>query len=344
MLRVVATMMVYNEADILSQVLDHLVDQGVYFVILDDSSGDGSVEIALSYAGKGLLEHKVVKHDTMMWGKNLDCLLEMAARHHPDWILKNDADEFLEPPQEDETLAQAIAQEDSRGYNVIQFNDFEFRLTDQDYNSNEPDIRTRLRFYTWWGDFLYTAWKYYPRTSYRESAGHFPIFPKGIETKTSPRKFVMRHYRFRTPEQALRRVFKERLPRYSRIELAKGWHHNYDTCREDPRSFIHDSSGLSYYPGSGKWEFTRGVREHPELRPYPSAEEVLLLAKIQQHSGLLSMSSIWGFLRFVRKVEDQLLPGGSKRNRVYHRLTKLAGNKIARSFHVLAHNFKIQND
>ena len=156
MLRLVATMMVYNEADILSQVLDHLVDQGVHFVILDDGSEDGSVEIAQNYAGKGLLEHKVLKHDTMMWGENLDRLLEMAARHHPDWILKNDADEFLEPPQEDETLARAIAEEDSRGYNAIQFNDFEFHLTDQDYNSNEPDIRKRLKFYTWWGDFLYT--------------------------------------------------------------------------------------------------------------------------------------------------------------------------------------------
>lgn len=71
MLRLVATMMVYNEADILSQVLDHLVDQGVHFVILDDGSEDGSVEIAQSYAGKGLLEHIVLKHDTMMWGKTL---------------------------------------------------------------------------------------------------------------------------------------------------------------------------------------------------------------------------------------------------------------------------------
>ena len=336
MLRLVATMMVYNEADILSQVLDHLVDQGVHFVILDDGSEDGSVEIAQNYAGKGLLEHKVLKHDTMMWGENLDRLLEMAARHHPDWILKNDADEFLEPPQEDETLARAIAEEDRRGYNAIQFNDFEFHLTDQDYNSNEPDIRKRLKFYTWWGDFLYTAWKYYPGTSYRESAGHFPVFPKGIETKISPRKFVMRHYRFRTPEQAVRRVFKERLPRYSKKERAKGWHHNYDNCKEDPCSFIQDSTKVSYYPGSGKSSFTRGVREHPELRPHPSREEVLLLAKIQQQTGLLSMPSVWGFFRFVRRVEDQLLPGRSKRNRVYHRLTKSIGNAITRSFHVLA--------
>jgi hypothetical protein len=271
----------------------------------------------------------------MMWGENLDRLLEMADRHRPDWILKNDADEFLEPPQEDETLARAIAEEDSRGYNVIQFNDFEFHLTDQDYNSNEPDIRKRLKFYTWWGDFLYTAWKYYPGTSYRESAGHFPIFPKGIETKISPRKFVMRHYRFRTPEQAVRIVFKEGLPRYSKKELAKGWHHNYDNCEEDPCSFIQDSTKLSYYPGSGKSTFTRGVREHPELRPHPSREEVLLLAKIQQQTCLLSMPSVWGSLRFVRRVEDQLLPGRSKRNRVYHRLAKSIGNAITKSFHVL---------
>jgi hypothetical protein len=36
----------------------------------------------------------------------------MATRHKPDWILKNDADEFLEPSNPEYTLAEAVAQED----------------------------------------------------------------------------------------------------------------------------------------------------------------------------------------------------------------------------------------
>jgi len=271
-LRIVATIAVYNEADIIGQVLDHLYEQGILFVVLDNGSKDDSIEIVRSYEGKGLLEHRTVRRDHFRWGLDLDCMLEMASRHDADWILRNDADEFLQPPEADETLCAAIAKENDRGVNVIQFDNFEFCLTEKDYNSNEPDIRKKLRFYTWSDDFRYKAWKYYLGTTDRESGGHYPFFPGGIKARIGPRKFVMRHYRFRSPDQALRKVFKERLPRHDPEERARGWHWHYDHFKEDPEFFILDSKRLSRYE-NGVWDMARRFDWYPNWR-YPTREEL----------------------------------------------------------------------
>jgi glycosyltransferase involved in cell wall biosynthesis len=268
--RIVATIPVYNEADMLDQVLNHLYQNGVSFVVLDGGSQDGSIEIALSYRGRGLLEHKLVPRERRRLELDLDCLLEMASRYYPDWILSNDADEFLEAPNRRETLHDAISKEHRLGFNLIQFDNFEFCLTEKDCNSKETDVRKKLRFYSWSDDHRYKAWKYYAGTSH---CVHFPRFSNGVRTKVSPRKFVMRHYRFRSPEQALHRVFKDRVPRFAPEERAKGWHYQYDHFTEEERSFIIDSKRLSRYNEDGKWDLTKRFDWYPNWT-YPSCEEL----------------------------------------------------------------------
>ena len=83
MLRIVAIIPVYNEADILDQLLTHLQQNGVAFVILDGGSEDGSIEIAQKYKGRGLLDHKVVKRYYKRWGLDLEDSLQMAITQSP---------------------------------------------------------------------------------------------------------------------------------------------------------------------------------------------------------------------------------------------------------------------
>jgi glycosyltransferase involved in cell wall biosynthesis len=272
-LHVVATIPVYNEADILGQVLDHLHEQGISFVVLDGGSTDGSVEIAQSFEGKGLLEHRILRRDVLRSREDLDYLIKMAARHSPDWILKNDADEFLEPREGGQTLLDAITAEERHEFNIIQFDNFRFCLTEKDWNSKEPDVRKRLRFYEWVDDYAYKAWKYYQGATYRDSGGHYPVFPRSVKPSVSPRKLVMRHYPFRSPEQALRKVFKERLPRYAREERAIGWHVHYDAFKEDAAFFIRDSGLLHEYKDDRRWDTAKGIewgtgRRKPPTREY----------------------------------------------------------------------------
>ena len=148
-LRVVATVLVYNEADIVGQVLDHLHEHGVSFVVLDGGSEDGSIEIAQAFTGKGLLEHKVVRRSVWKYREDLDCLIQMAARHSPDWVVYNDADEFLEPREPGRTLYEAIARENQLGFNIIQFDQFRFlsnrkRLPEQQNLTSEKDSVSTL--------------------------------------------------------------------------------------------------------------------------------------------------------------------------------------------------------
>ncbi len=287
--RVIAGMRVYNEADILGQVLNHLHKQGIFFVIVDGGSQDGSVEIAKRYANRGLLEHRVIVRDFSWPNLDLACLNEMASRYTPDWILRNDADEFLEAQDAGMKLSDAIAEVDRRGFNIIQFDNFEFYLTEKDRESvkpsilknlpffrSEPDIRSRLLYYSWSDDYRYKAWKYSPEVSDSEAAGHYPVFPSSIKAKVYPQKFVMRHYRFRSPEQGLRRVFGERLPRYAPELRARGWNYHHDHFKENPQFFILDSNTLSKYDGEGKWNTSmRPNRIGPSVLPgYRSRQEL----------------------------------------------------------------------
>ena len=285
-LRIIATVLVYNEADIVAQVLDNLHRNRIEFVVLDGGSQDGSIEIARGFRGKGLLEHRTLNRGVWKLQADLDCLVEMAARHTPDWIVLNDADEFLEPRELRTTLHEAIVRENREGHNVVQFDNFEFSLTERDSESKEPDVRKRLRFYKWSDDYRYKAWKYYPGATFSSTGGHRPVFPKGVKAKLSPRKFVMRHYRFRSIEQAMRKVFKERLPRYATEERAKGWHVQYDDFRSDPKFFVENSKTLSEYNEDGMWEIVRDPDWYPmyltsdELFGSPTARMAALISRI----------------------------------------------------------------
>jgi glycosyltransferase involved in cell wall biosynthesis len=272
-LRVVATVPVYNEADIIGQVLEHLHEHGILFVGLDGGSDDGSVEVAQGFRGMGLLEHRIVKRDVYEWSEDLECLIKMATMYSPDWILCNDADEFLEPRERGRTLHDAITAEHQLGFNIVQFDNFEFYLTERDYESKEPDIRKRMRFYRWSDDYRYKAWKYYPGATCRDSGGHYPVLPRSTKPMVSPRKFVVRHYPLRSPQQAMRKIFKDRLPRYAAEERAKGWHLQYDHLKEDLKSFVYDSTMLSEYDGTGRWDMTKRPLPGPNWES-PTREEL----------------------------------------------------------------------
>jgi glycosyltransferase involved in cell wall biosynthesis len=272
-LLIVSAVNVYNEADILDQLLTHLHDNGISFVVLDGGSRDGSIDIAREYYTKGLLAHEVVKRDFKRWDLDLEYSLQMAIACSPEWILRNDADEFFESAVLGERLCDAISKEDKAGFNIIQFDNFEFCLTEKDFNSDEPDIRKKLKYYTWSDDYRFKAWKYYQGATDKPSGGHYPSYPPDVKPKVSPRKFVMRHYRFTSPEVAIRKVFEEKLPRYPPENRARGWHWHYDHFKRDPTFFILDSSKLSKYEENGRWDLTKKHDWYPNWS-YPRREQL----------------------------------------------------------------------
>jgi len=296
-LKTVGIMPVYNEADILEQTIIHMTGQGIPLVIVEGESNDGSLEIERKFLGKGVLGIRIVRPDPYY---DLKAVLKegysSALGYSPDWIVLVAADEFLESPYPSLTLAEAIENEARLGYNLIQFNCFEFLLTEKDVFSPLKDVKERLRYYTWNSDFYFRAWRHYPGTDIITHAGHRVVFPRGVEEKVSPIKFVMRHYKFRSLEHGIRKVFKERLPRYDPDEVAGGWHIHYRNLKPDASYFIVDSQKLNRYEEDGRWDLERkfdpyfGAWVTPGYEDHlPAKERIQVLSKrVEELSTKLS--------------------------------------------------------
>jgi len=198
---------VHNEADIIEEVLEHLISEGLNLVVLDNGSTDGTFEKCKKFAQRDVIKLEQFKTDT--FDKKFDLILralyDMTLVHAPDWVIRADSDEFLESGIKGLTLKEAINQADSEGYNLIQFNRFDFFMTDND-DETAKSIRDKLRYYSAYGDFVYRAWKYYPGIRIGDSGGHYPIFPDNVRYKISPKKFVMRHYPFRNKKQTEKKI------------------------------------------------------------------------------------------------------------------------------------------
>ena len=275
-MRILGLMTVYNESDIVGQVVAHLVSQGIELVIIDNGSTDGSYEICSEFLGKGVLAIEVFPTERFELQVILQRLHQMALAYQPDWGLLSGADEFLESPYRGLTLREAIQVEAEKGYNIIQFNNFEFYPTEKDEHSSEKDVRKRLRHYTWHDDYQYRCWKVYPGMTIHEAAGDIPKFPAGTENRVSPNKFVMRHYKIRSYEHGLRKVFAERLQRYSPELLKKGWHVHYRRFRTEREYFVIESSKLTRYDEDGSWNLTRTFDSSFGAWNPPTANERML--------------------------------------------------------------------
>lgn len=96
-MKIVATMMVRDEADIVAAMVEHHLDQGVDLILVtDNASVDGTTEILRSYAELGVVD---LRHDPVHRKQQGVRVTEMARRafteHAADWVLNLDADEFV---------------------------------------------------------------------------------------------------------------------------------------------------------------------------------------------------------------------------------------------------------
>lgn len=95
-MKIVMTVMVRNEADVIRAMLEHHRSQGVDLVIAtDNGSTDGTVDILEEYAATGFL---VLEHDPQHRKQQSEVVTAMARRagreYNADWVINADADEF----------------------------------------------------------------------------------------------------------------------------------------------------------------------------------------------------------------------------------------------------------
>jgi len=274
---VLGLMAVYNEADIVGQVIQHTINQGLDLVILDNGSTDGSDEICRKYVGRGVLEvERTVSevYDPIFILRRLE---EMAQTHSPSWLAIIDSDEIHEPPLPGLTLKQAIEREDKLGYNLVQSNCFEFWPTPLDDKGQKDPVK-RIKYYIWSDDFHFPFWRNYPGTDCWSGGSHIVYFPEGIKPRVSPRKFVLRHYKIRSSEQGRRKILDGRR-RFKRPPLPEGWMIHYNRFPMDEMCFSINPEKLTRYNEDCAWSLDRRFdTRYGSWRPPKVVGSSLLLA------------------------------------------------------------------
>ena len=109
-MKIVMTMMVRDEIDIVAPVIEYHLAQGVdLLVITDNGSIDGTVDVLKQYVELGVVE---LHHDPVHHKQQSQLVTGMARRafteHGADWVVNGDADEFLVPLDRELTLRDAL--------------------------------------------------------------------------------------------------------------------------------------------------------------------------------------------------------------------------------------------
>jgi hypothetical protein len=98
-MKVVMTLMVRDESDIIERQLDFHRAAGVdFFLVTDHESADGTSEILERYAGQGVLERIPVVSPAKRQAEWVTGMARRAASEYgADWVINSDADEFWWP-------------------------------------------------------------------------------------------------------------------------------------------------------------------------------------------------------------------------------------------------------
>lgn len=233
--KVLAIMHFYNEADVLEKTIQHLLEQEVDIYLLDNWSDDGSYEIALDYKNKYpnriMLERfpGTGKTSDYEWYKQLARTEEISQAMDYDWFIHYDADEIRIGPWEYISLKDTLYWIDSLGYNCVENNVIDFRLTQENQaNIFAQDTYFDFRHKLKWFNHLKT-WKKSEYIDLKTSGGHFL---KRENPKVFPLKILNKHYPIRSVEQGYKKVFQDRIPRFEKERRTRGWHGHYDNIKE----------------------------------------------------------------------------------------------------------------
>src|SRR5262249_21755780 len=140
--KVIALLAVFNEADIIAQVVRDLIDQGVSVYVLNNGSTDNTVDELAPYLGRGLLniERFEPEAGVYAWEEILRRKEALASELDAEWFIHHDGDEFRESPWSGTGLREAIEKVERLGFNAIDFELLNFRPTDDSFRPG-ADVR-----------------------------------------------------------------------------------------------------------------------------------------------------------------------------------------------------------
>ena len=252
---VVALIAAYNEADIIEQVVAHLIREEVDVYVLDHGSSDDTADLLAPLVGHGVIRIERFPDDgagtpddadRFAWESLLRRKETLAREIDADWFIHHDADEFRESPWPQLNLRAAIEKVDRAGYNAIDFELLNFRPVDDTFAAGR-DVRETFDYYEPAAPYdrpQIRCWKQADvKVNLASSGGHEAIFPGRC---VYPLRFVLRHYPIRSQAHGERKVFHDRLPRFVQDERDRAWHRQYDGLSSG-HQFVYDASALTRF-------------------------------------------------------------------------------------------------
>jgi hypothetical protein len=247
-LRLIAIVAAFNEADVIEQTVEDLLRQGIEVYLIDNQSTDGTPDVLARFLGHGLLAIERLPAEpssSFQWRAILARKEQLAASLEADWLSHHDADELRESPWPGMSFLESLSLVDSLGWNAVDFTVLNFALTHNHYQRGD-DLRESFRYFEPARPFdklQIKCWKKQARVDLLSTGGHEARFEG---RSVFPLRFLTRHYPFRSQQQAERKVFVDRKPRFTEAERAQGWHIQYDDMIKGHR-FVRNPSGLARF-------------------------------------------------------------------------------------------------
>lgn len=240
----------HNEADILSQSIQHILSEGCDVHVVDDWSIDETAEILSDFASlypnrfffERFPEGEV--NDKYEWRQLLqrkEAIANLDSNY--DWFIHYDADEIRTSLWKGVSLQSAIGFVEQLGFNAIDFTVVDYRPTKDGFSSkdNPSEFFTCFEFGSRPGHFLQIkGWKHMKHVDVNlsDTGGHAVRFEG---RNVYPIKFLLKHFSFRSNKQGNFKVHGDRLKRIS--EKERSWNIQYEQLKEK-RDFIYHELDL----------------------------------------------------------------------------------------------------
>ena len=248
---VTAFVPVFNEADVLRSCVEHHLANGVAVHLIDNWSTDGSWELARELASDPQVTVErfpsAGPSSTYEWAAILGRIEVLAATGAHDWALLADADEARLPPWPSRTLREGLWAVDQHGFTAVDHTVLTFPPTDDTFVPGSDPQRHFSHAEFWAGPGFAPQLKAWKRLAWPArlvpSGGHEAEFEG---RRVFPFNFLDKHYPIRSQQHGERKVFGERVPRWTVEERDRGWHAQYDSVIPGG-SFVRSAAGLERF-------------------------------------------------------------------------------------------------
>lgn len=242
---------VYNEMDILPQVVDHLHEQGCEVHVLNNWSTD--IQNSSDIKADSIEVWPSEPPSFYNWSGILRRVEIIAFEKGQDrWVMLCDADEIRRSCKEfgNMSLSDSFSCVSLAGYNAVNFEVRNFVPTDNGWKPGlnpENYFRYCKKEYVDKGLPHIKAWfQSNIKVDLSSTGGHEAIFGG---RKVYPNRFILKHYPIRSQQHGETKVLLERYPRYSKKERDNSWHVQYDSyikqyIKGDKPSFVYDKYDL----------------------------------------------------------------------------------------------------